>query len=180
MQRLDMRRPHQLAAVFTIAGIVVAACTSSGSGSAATSGASAAAGGLTVATASSALGTFLVGPEGRTLYVLTKDSVNTSTCASSCADNWPPLTVTGGQQPQAGSGVSGKLGTLTRADGATQVSYNGLPLYNFKGDAKAGDTKGQGVGGVWFVALASGAATSGAPSSAPSAPASSPPGGYSY
>lgn len=179
MPRLAVRRPPHLAALLTIAGFVLAACTSSGSGPAATSGAPAG-GGLTVATASSALGTFLVGPDGRTLYVLTKDSANTSTCASSCADNWPPLTVSGGQQPQAGSGISGKLATLTRADGATQVSYNGLPLYTFKGDTKAGDTKGQGVGGVWFVALASGATASGAPSSAPSAPASSPPGGYSY
>jgi predicted lipoprotein with Yx(FWY)xxD motif len=39
------------------------------------------------------------------------------------------------------------LGTLTRADGTVQVTYNGLPLYGWKSDAKPGDTTGEGVGG---------------------------------
>jgi predicted lipoprotein with Yx(FWY)xxD motif len=36
---------------------------------------------------------------------------------------------------------------LTRADGATQVTYDGLPLYYWQGDAKPGDTMGDGVNG---------------------------------
>jgi predicted lipoprotein with Yx(FWY)xxD motif len=178
MRQLTQHRLRHPAAFLAVVGLMLAACTSAGSGTAGT-GAPAAAG-ATVGTASSGLGTFLIGPDGRTLYVLTKDSANTSTCTSSCADNWPPLTLAAGQQPQAGAGVTGQLGTLTRADGATQVTYGGRPLYNFKGDAKAGDTKGQGVGGVWFVALASGAAPSGAPGSGASTPPSPPPGGYQY
>jgi predicted lipoprotein with Yx(FWY)xxD motif len=183
MRRLTLRRRPQLAALLAIAGLILAACT--GGTGAATPGASAA-GGLTVGTASSGLGTFLTGPDGRTLYVFTKDSANTSTCTSPCSDTWLPITVAAGQQPQAGAGVTGQLGTLTRADGAIQVTYNGRPLYHFKGDAKAGDTNGQGIGGFWFVADAaggapgSGAPGSGAPGSSASSPPSPPPGGYQY
>jgi hypothetical protein len=35
-----------------------------------------------------------------------------------------------------------------------QVTYGGRPLYYFAGDAKAGDTNGQGVRGVWFAVTA--------------------------
>ena len=179
MKRHLIRRHRHLAALVTIAGLALAACTTGGG--AATAGSSGSGSGITVGTASSGLGTFLTGPDGRTLYVFAKDSPNSSTCASSCADNWPPLTVTAGQQAKAGSGVSGTLATLTRTDGTTQVSYNGLPLYYFKGDAKAGDTNGQGVGGVWFAAGAAGGPLgSGAPSSGSSSPPSPPPGGYEY
>jgi predicted lipoprotein with Yx(FWY)xxD motif len=32
-----------------------------------------------------------------------------------------------------------------------QVKVGDWPLYRFANDAAAGDTNGQGVGGVWFV-----------------------------
>jgi len=51
-------------------------------------------------------------------------------------------------QPTAGAGVTGQLGTLTRADGTTQVTYNGMPLYYWFKDAQPGDTTGQNVGGT--------------------------------
>jgi predicted lipoprotein with Yx(FWY)xxD motif len=52
----------------------------------------------------------------------------------------------------AGEGVDATLlGTITRDDGSTQVTYNGWPLYYFHEDAAPGDTNGQGVGGVWFL-----------------------------
>ena len=46
------------------------------------------------------------------------------------------------------------MGSTTRKDGSTQVTYNGHPLYNFSGDVKAGDTTGQGshaFGADWYV-----------------------------
>jgi predicted lipoprotein with Yx(FWY)xxD motif len=43
-----------------------------------------------------------------------------------------------------------------QADGSNQVTYAGKPLYHFAGDAKPGDTNGQGVGKVWFVVGADG------------------------
>ena len=51
----------------------------------------------------------------------------------------------------AGAGVPGKLGSITRADGIKQVTYNDMPLYYWASDMKPGDMTGQGVGGVWFM-----------------------------
>ena len=90
-----------------------------------------------------ALGTKLVaGSNGMTVYTFTKDVKDSgkSNCSGGCATTWPPLTVTG--TPTAGAGVTGKLATITRDDGTTQVTYNGLPLYFFSGDTAPGDGKG--------------------------------------
>jgi predicted lipoprotein with Yx(FWY)xxD motif len=43
------------------------------------------------------------------------------------------------------------VGTTTRTDGTKQLTLGGLPLYLFAKDSKAGDAKGQAVGGVWWV-----------------------------
>ena len=110
--------------------------------------ASAGAGEVTVGTASSpSLGTYLTGADGKTLYTYAGDGPNDATCTGQCATAWPPLTVAAGEQPTPGAGVTGKLGTMTRADGATQVTYEGLPLYYWQGDAKPGDTTGDEVNG---------------------------------
>ena len=122
----------------------------------ATSGpaASAAAGGETyeVAAATGAVGPYLTGEGGRTLYTFKPDSANTSTCTDDCATAWPPFAAGAEDTLKAGAGVSGKLTTFARPDGTMQVAYNGAPIYYFQGDAKAGETNGQGVGGKWFVA----------------------------
>jgi predicted lipoprotein with Yx(FWY)xxD motif len=104
----------------------------------------------TVNVASSSLGSILVDGQGRTLYVFLKDTAGVSNCTDGCATTWPPLTATG--SPTAGAGVDGSLlGTIQRTGGGTQVTYKQRPLYHFASDAAAGDTKGQGVGGNWFV-----------------------------
>lgn len=97
-----------------------------------------------------ALGSFLVDSKGMTLYEFSNDTANTSKCTGTCATNWPPLLTNGA--PTAGTGVNASmLGTITRTDGGTQVTYNGMPLYYFAADKSAGDTKGQGVKSVWYV-----------------------------
>jgi predicted lipoprotein with Yx(FWY)xxD motif len=61
----------------------------------------------------------------------------------------------------AGSGVTGKLGTITRSDGSVQATYNGHPLYTYTADTAPGQANGNGLnvnGGVWHVVTASGAA----------------------
>src|SRR5216684_679793 len=73
--------------------------------------------------------------------------------------NWPPVLTSGAPVP--GTGVNGSLlGTTARADGTTQVTYGGHPLYRFISDKKAGDATGQGVtafGAPWYVVSPSGA-----------------------
>ena len=96
------------------------------------------------------LGTILTDSRGMTLYRFTPDQPNTSNCTGQCAAQWPPLLISSGQ-PVAGAGVTGQLGVITRTDGTQQVTYNGLPMYVFSGDAKPGDTNGQGLGNIWYV-----------------------------
>jgi predicted lipoprotein with Yx(FWY)xxD motif len=99
------------------------------------------------------LGDILVDSKGHTLYRFMKDTVNVSSaCYDKCAVSWPPLLLDEGGTPVAGADVNGNLlGILTRKDGARQVMYNGMPLYYFNGDTNADETKGQGIGKVWFI-----------------------------
>ena len=104
------------------------------------------------------LGAILVDSKARTVYLFEKDTGPKSTCSGACATEWPPVTTSG--KPSAGSGVTASmLGTTTRSDGKTQVTYNGHPLYLFEADQKPGDATGQNVdafGAKWYVLSATG------------------------
>jgi len=107
----------------------------------------------TVSVATSAtLGDYLAAADGMTVYVFLNDSPGTTTCYDSCQQTWPPLLVDSGVTPSGGDGVTATLGTIQRTDGSIQVTLDGWPLYYFAGDGAAGDTNGQGVGNVWYVA----------------------------
>ena len=115
-------------------------------------------GGPSVKLATTKLGKVLVDARGRTLYLFKADKGPKSACDGACASVWPPLTSTG--RPTAGPGVTAsKLGTTRRSDGATEVTYNGHPLYTFAGDSAPGATSGQGLddfGAEWYVLAARG------------------------
>jgi len=104
-------------------------------------------------------GTALVDEDGKALYLWEADKNGTSTCSGPCAAAWPPVTTSGA--PLAGSGVDkALLGTVKRADGTEQVTYNGHPLYYYVGDTGPGTAKGQGskdFGASWYVLSAKGA-----------------------
>ena len=102
---------------------------------------------LVVTMATTRLGPVLTGPRGLTLYVHAGDTATTSACLDGCATAWPPLAVAPGAAPSAGAGVTGTLGTLPRADGTLQVTYNGMPLYGWTHDTAPGDVTGQGING---------------------------------
>jgi len=83
-------------------------------------------------------------------------TVATLPCTGECAQAWPPLTVEGGADAVATEGLvdASLVGTTTREDGSTQVTYNGYPLYYFSGDEPGGRVAGQAVesfGGIWYV-----------------------------
>jgi predicted lipoprotein with Yx(FWY)xxD motif len=167
-----VRRPIALLLLAIAAAAISAGCGSSGSGSdagaeappygyaappPATTSPSSSAAPATVATATGDLGTFLVGPGGRALYLFEKDAGSTSACTGACADAWPPLTSSGA--PEAGGTARADLlATTTRADRDVQVTYAGHPLYLYTGDAAAGDTNGQGVAGEWYLVAPEGTA----------------------
>jgi predicted lipoprotein with Yx(FWY)xxD motif len=101
-------------------------------------------------------GKVLATSTGRTLYLYTPDGRNKgSKCTGGCAQTWPPLITRG--KPVAGMGVKQSLlGTARRSNGKLQVTYNGHPLYKYAFDSKAGQTNGEGSGGIWFLVSAAG------------------------
>ena len=108
--------------------------------------------------------TVLVTSAGLTLYHNATESKGHVRCTGGCTSAWPPLLLPAGGHPTAGAGVSqAKLGTMRRPDGKTQVAYGGMALYRFGSDTRAGDARGQGVGGIWFAVAATSPATTSTP-----------------
>jgi predicted lipoprotein with Yx(FWY)xxD motif len=99
--------------------------------------------------------TVLTNAAGRTLYWFAPDTPAKSVCNGSCAVYWPPV-----HGPlTAGAGVSGQLSTIKRADGSTQETYDGHPLYTYVGDSGPGQDHGNNLnlnGGLWHVVPVSG------------------------
>ena len=110
------------------------------------------------------VGKYLVGEDGKSLYLFTPDTTTKSNCNGDCAGSWPPLTLEDGETVTGGEGVTGTFTTITRDDGSKQVAYAGHPLYYFAGDAAAGDTNGQGLNSKWYLVGADGNAIMGATS----------------
>lgn len=125
-----------------------------------------------VATAQTALGEVLVTGEGMTLYLFDVDQGNESSCYDECALTWPPLLTDGTPQAQ-GTADPSLLGTTSREDGSTQVTYGGHPLYLYAQDSDPGDTNGQGVEDIWWVVSPGGEAVTEAASGG-EAPAEAP------
>src|SRR5690348_3816282 len=150
----------------TAAVIVVAGCGSSNKSSSSTGAAAPAASTAPASTAPAApakgeqiavkdtkLGKILVDEDGHVVYLFEADKSTQSTCSGSCAAVWPPV-VTGGAPVAASGAKMSKLGTTSRSDGKTQVTYAGHPLYYYSADTQPGQTKGEGskeFGAEWYV-----------------------------
>ena len=107
-------------------------------------------------TAKAGTQTIVVDGQGKTVYYYTLDEANSgkSACTGGCITLWPPVIVESAQP--AVEGVTGKIGTITAPDGRHWATLNGMPLYYYAKDSAAGDTTGQGVAGVWYVAAPDG------------------------
>jgi predicted lipoprotein with Yx(FWY)xxD motif len=172
-----VRHPFALGALAAAGALLLAGCGSSGKSttSAASTAASTAtqtpaaatgtsstetpSGAVIVRTKQGRYGTILAGgPKQLTVYMFEADRGSTSSCTGECAKDWPPVT-TSGQPQTAGGAVAADLGTSTRPDGTTQVTYKGHPLYYFEQDTDSGDAYGQGskaFGAEWYVLAPSG------------------------
>jgi predicted lipoprotein with Yx(FWY)xxD motif len=154
-------RTVKMAGTALALGILAAACGSGGSDGGAASATPAAAPSSPPASAAAAavdagkagLGTILVDGKGMTLYLFEKDKGGKSSCDGACASAWPPVLTTGKAMPGPGV-MASRLGTTTRSDGRTQVTYNHWPLYYYAADKVPGDTTGQNIdafGAEWYV-----------------------------
>jgi predicted lipoprotein with Yx(FWY)xxD motif len=105
----------------------------------------------------------VVNGAGLTLYRFDDDTAkpSNSTCNGECAKKWPPVTVAKGGRIFISGVKKSAVGVVKRADGRLQVTIGGWPVYRFAGDAKPGDTNGQGVGGTWFGVTPAGQKASG-------------------
>ena len=188
-----MRKIWGVAGLAALA-LSLSACASSGSSSAAAGNTPAAAASSPAASApagsapaASSNGTTLdvktigdqqvvTNAQGLTLYWFAPDTSTTSKCTGSCATYWPPVK----GPATAMSGVTGKLGTITRSDGTMQATYDGHPLYTYAADTAPGQAKGNGLnvsGGLWYEMTVSGATPDAGASAKPSTKTG---GGYGY
>lgn len=108
--------------------------------------------GTTVETHKGPMGTYLTDNKGRAVYLFTSDSSTMSSCNASCLSLWPALTTNG--TPHGTGAANAKISTIKDTTGASQVTYNGHPLYYFSGDNGAGQTNGEGsntFGAKWWL-----------------------------
>ena len=89
------------------------------------------------------------------MYSFTNDGASVA-CHTACLRAWPAVTLPPGTDIPTGSAGVGTLGTTT-ANGVTQVTVNGQPLYTYAGDPAPGVANGNNIvsfGGTWKVVKA--------------------------
>jgi predicted lipoprotein with Yx(FWY)xxD motif len=89
----------------------------------------------------------LTDAQGMTLYIFDKDTAGKSNCNGECAVKWPPL------MAEADAEDEGDFTVVTRDDGTKMWAHEGMPLYYWYEDTQPGDISGDGVGGVWHLAV---------------------------
>jgi predicted lipoprotein with Yx(FWY)xxD motif len=82
-----------------------------------------------------------------TLYIFDKDTAGVTNCYETCAEKWPPLFA------DASATAEGDFTLVDRTDGTKMWAYKSMPLYYWVEDMAPGDVKGDGVGGVWHLAI---------------------------
>jgi predicted lipoprotein with Yx(FWY)xxD motif len=155
-----MRKIAQLAAVATVAVVVLAAAVSPSAAERSATSAKRTASVKVSTKKLPKLGVVLVNSKGRTLYMFVPDKHAKVTCVKACAAIWPPLKLPKGAKAVAsGQAKSSLLGSDPNPSGGRVVTYAHWPLYTYVTDTKSGVAKGQGLklnGGLWYVLSPSG------------------------
>lgn len=113
--------------------------------------------GTVIKTGDSQYGPMLFDSRGQAIYIWQLEGSSTPECYGDCAEEWPPV-LTKGAPVASGDVSSVLLGTTTRTDGTTQVTYNGHPLY-FYAHEGPGEVECHNIkthGGLWWVIQPSG------------------------
>lgn len=86
---------------------------------------------------------------GKTLYTFDPDPVDGTApaCNGKCAEVWPPVLLS----DEEAESLQAPYSVVTRTSGLKQLAHNGSPLYTYYLDRIAGDTLGDGIGGVWHI-----------------------------
>ena len=97
------------------------------------------------------LGSILTDADGNTLYFFTKDAMpDSSLCAGGCVTNWPLFYF---ENPELEEGLDANdFSSIVHPEGGMQTAYKGWPLYYYKNDLNPGETNGEAVGSVWYIA----------------------------
>jgi predicted lipoprotein with Yx(FWY)xxD motif len=95
------------------------------------------------------LGTVLATGGKQAIYVWNKEPKGTIKCTGACAKAWPPVIVRAGVVvPMHVKGIMGEFGTVRRAGGARQLTFNRRALYTYAHE-KPGQVLCNDVDG-WF------------------------------
>jgi len=109
---------------------------------------------------SATLGNYLTDKDGNTLYYFSNDFNGENNCLGGCAALWPEFNVDNLAADQLGSGLNlSDFSSITTSANKKQVTYKGFPLYYYAPVVSGvntreapGQTTGENVGGIWFVA----------------------------
>jgi len=99
------------------------------------------------------LGSIITDDRGMSLYTFDTDVTGISKCNGKCAVTWPPLITSGSGLDSIPVALISDISNIQRDDGTTQIAYKGMPLYYYIGDSNPGDMKGDGIGGIWHIAM---------------------------
>ena len=108
--------------------------------------------GTEIVVADSEFGPMLFDTRKQAIYLFDVEKTDEPKCYDDCAEAWPPVLTDG--RPVAGKAVKESLlGTTSRSDGTTQVTYGGHPLYYYAHEGP-GEVECHDVflnGGTWYV-----------------------------
>ncbi len=95
-------------------------------------------------------GNILTDTDGKSLYFFSLDHQEAASCVDDCVTNWPIFYTEKLVLPEGL--LATDFASIVRSDGKKQSTYKGWPLYYFVNDETAGDTNGDNIGNVWFIA----------------------------
>jgi predicted lipoprotein with Yx(FWY)xxD motif len=98
------------------------------------------------------LGIVVTDGAGRVVYGSDKDATDppTSHCTGACAQQWLPVVVAQGDEPDLEGVQPDKVGRVTRDDGSSQLTIGGWPVYVNKDDTGELKKAAADADGTWF------------------------------